>query len=332
VTPAEAFEITRAFAEELDAGAIDLTPAPRSRTSPAQPAPRPQPASQADLAAHRFALQSSGFTVVPSLLDPRHLDALRDTAERALAETQRQVELGARIPEEAIEHEIHPVARGVYLWGDPVLRLAEHEAVRVLCEEMIGPHKLIDVILFVCLPSPHMTDDEVEGWHRDIEFEPDAPRPRYLWFMFPLDDFRSDNGATWVVPGSHRVPEPRTPRPERGLHRFPSRVQMFLKAGDALVLDPTTLHSRGRNISDRPRRMLNMMICHEAVPVHWQWDRAGKKIRETASERVRTLLGGKLSDEERAAFVKNNPPTTRIQRHVTTQSPAWPALPADWKP
>lgn len=331
VTAAEAMAVTKAFAEELEAGGIDRSPAARSSVRPSRWAPRPVPESEADLAAHRFALASSGFTVLPSLLDAAHLDELRDAAARALAETQRQVEMGEPIPEDAIEHEIHPVARGIYLWGDAVLRLVENEAVRRLCDAIIGPHKLIDVSLFVCLPSPEMTDVQVEGWHRDIAYDPDERR-RYLWFILPLDDFGLDNGSTLLVAGSHRIPDPESERPDPGLHRFPSRVKMLLKAGDALALDPMTYHSRGRNITEHPRRMLNIMICHEDVPVHWQWDHAGQRIRDNASERIRTLLGGQLSAEERAAFARANPPATRLARNVMAHSGAWPALPPDWQP
>ena len=159
VTPAEAVELTKAFAEQLEAGEVDVTPAaPKPVVHP----PRPTPTSEADLAVHRFALESSGYTVVPSILDPRHVDALRLTAGQALAATQRQVGLGAKIPPEAIEHAIHPVARGVE--GLEGLRhLAFPVAVRIERTAQADQAHLGEVVAEVRMGGKHLV---AQGAHR----------------------------------------------------------------------------------------------------------------------------------------------------------------------
>ncbi len=53
--------------------------------------------------------------------------------------------------------------------------------------------------------------------HRDEDVWPHFPRPHddiQVASMVALDEFRVDNGATRVVPGSHRWPRERQPEPD----------------------------------------------------------------------------------------------------------------------
>lgn len=87
--------------------------------------------------------------------------------------------------------------------------------------------------------------------HRDEEawryFK--APKPLLqVEAMFALSDFTLENGATQVVPGSHRWDE----------HRKPNEHEIAfaqMSAGSALVYLGTTLHGGGANITvDQKRR------------------------------------------------------------------------------
>jgi ectoine hydroxylase-related dioxygenase (phytanoyl-CoA dioxygenase family) len=319
------------FSQLLQAGGADTQAAPPADAAGSELGPR----TQADLSAHVFALQASGFTILRSLIDRDELAELGDIADRAMTETRRQLELGAVIAEGVFDRQFQLGTRGVYLWGDACLRVLESKTIQQLCEAVIGRHKLIDVVLFVSHPGAGSDAQASEGWHRDVQPVIAEPyRAHYLWFMLPLDDFVAENGATWVVPGSHRLVEPGPPAPPsgvRGEHRYPSRVQMLLAAGDALVLDAAAVHSRGHNRTDRPRRMLNVMLCHRDAPLQWQWDFAGQRVRAKASPRVRDLLGGSMSAEERAAFAAGIEHVTHLQRNHALRTPAWPALPPDWR-
>lgn len=91
------------------------------------------------------------------------------------------------------------------------------------------------------------------AWHRDLPYQHFvADRPLALNALFCLDAFREDNGATFVLPGSH-------------LHGpFPSEaflareaLQVTAPAGSFLVLDAMTFHCGGVNRSERPRRAVN---------------------------------------------------------------------------
>jgi ectoine hydroxylase-related dioxygenase (phytanoyl-CoA dioxygenase family) len=66
--------------------------------------------------------------------------------------------------------------------------------------------------------------------------------------MFALSDFTAANGATRVVPGSHRWDAERKPRPEEV-------TQARMKAGSALFYLGSAIHGGGANTtSDQFRR------------------------------------------------------------------------------
>ena len=72
-----------------------------------------------------------------------------------------------------------------------------------------------------------------------------------------LDDFTEENGATRVVPGSHRrtvrvgdeLPDPLAPHPEQ--------VTLTAPAGTVIVFNSHLWHGGTRNNTDRPRRALH---------------------------------------------------------------------------
>lgn len=77
-----------------------------------------------------------------------------------------------------------------------------------------------------------------------------------VWYLChaicALVDFTSDNGATRVIPTSHRKPwimkAIHNPR-----HRHPSEIQLTGKAGTVFILNVHCLHSALHNTSDSPR-------------------------------------------------------------------------------
>ena len=90
-------------------------------------------------------------------------------------------------------------------------------------------------------------------WHRDLPYQHWVnSRPLAINALYCIDDFTSDNGATLVIPGSHKFAE------------FPSdafaekhAIQVSAKAGDFIVLDCMTYHSGAHNSTYRDRRGLN---------------------------------------------------------------------------
>lgn len=79
-----------------------------------------------------------------------------------------------------------------------------------------------------------------------------------------LDDFTADNGATRVVPGSHRfaraareaLADPAAPHPDE--------VRLIAPAGTVIVFNSHLWHGGTQNRSDRPRRALHSYFTRRA--------------------------------------------------------------------
>mgnify|MGYP003587811740 FL=1 len=69
--------------------------------------------------------------------------------------------------------------------------------------------------------------------------------------MVAVSEFTKANGATLVIPGSHRWDDERAPKMEEA-------VPTEMAAGDALLWVGSTYHGGGTNSSDAPRTGLTM--------------------------------------------------------------------------
>ena len=90
----------------------------------------------------------------------------------------------------------------------------------------------------------------------------DCPRliPGYLTNMgviVPLDDFSGENGATWILPGSHTRSE--CPSEEEF---FASAERLVARAGSAWFFNPRLWHAGGTNDSDSWRHTITINMYH----------------------------------------------------------------------
>ena len=69
--------------------------------------------------------------------------------------------------------------------------------------------------------------------------------------IWAVEDFTEENGATHVVPGSHKWPFTRQARRDES-------VQAVMKAGSVLLYNGTVIHSGGENRSTAARKALNV--------------------------------------------------------------------------
>lgn len=69
--------------------------------------------------------------------------------------------------------------------------------------------------------------------------------------IWAVEDFTEENGATNVVPGSHKWPFSRQARREES-------IPAVMKAGSVLLYNGTVIHSGGENRSNGPRKALNV--------------------------------------------------------------------------
>lgn len=129
--------------------------------------------------------------------------------------------------------------------------------------------------------------------HRDDDSWPRAAQsaaPLVINVMIALSDYTAENGATVVVPGSHKWDRDREPTPEE-------TTQAVMSPGSAAIFTGQTIHGGGRNVSGVPRRGLSVSYCHGwLVPVENSWLGIPlEKIRKLP-KRAQTLLGYDIYD------------------------------------
>jgi ectoine hydroxylase-related dioxygenase (phytanoyl-CoA dioxygenase family) len=107
-----------------------------------------------------------------------------------------------------------------------------------------------------------------EQWlHRDEAVWSDVPKPApelQLASVIAFVDFTRDNGATRVVPGSHRWPDRLLTPAEQMAAPPPAPEQIAyaeMPAGSAVVYTGGTIHGGGANVTDVPRRGAHLSYC-----------------------------------------------------------------------
>ncbi|WP_052613965.1 phytanoyl-CoA dioxygenase family protein, partial [Mycobacterium tuberculosis] len=113
-----------------------------------------------------------------------------------------------------------------------------------------------DCLLSWCMTSNQLPGAVAQRLHCDDEMYP-LPRPHQPLLcnaLIALCDFTADNGATQVVPGSHRWPE--RPAPP-----YPEGKPVEINAGDALIWNGSLWHTAAANRTDAPRPALTINFC-----------------------------------------------------------------------
>ena len=128
--------------------------------------------------------------------------------------------------------------------------------------------------------------ERAQPLHPDDAIYP-VPRPHpelVVNVMWPLEDFTEANGATRVVPGSHRLVDQ---RPDDS-----ATIPVELSAGDALMYLGSLWHGGGANRTDRPRLGV---VLHYAVswlrPVENHVLVVPPDVARVLPERLQELLG-----------------------------------------
>jgi ectoine hydroxylase-related dioxygenase (phytanoyl-CoA dioxygenase family) len=190
---------------------------------------------------YRQALDGDGFIVVPNVLDEGWRARLLRAFEDALAQSSgtQHVTLSDATPDLAAWNALstHPL----------VLAAAEHILRRRFrVRDLHGRN-----------PLPGFGQ---QGLH--VDWVPRAAGDPYsvVTAIWMIDAFTAENGATRVVPGSHRLLHSPPAAYAQPLARHPGERIVTGKAGDVLIFNGHLWHSGRRNDSTGPRRAAQMVI------------------------------------------------------------------------
>src|SRR5262245_39750585 len=196
------------------------------------------------------ALRFEGCCIVTGVIEAPVLAALRTAMYRvqdAILETvgidrlARAEELG--------------VLRLMMKWDPVFFSLLELPPVIALIDAVVSPTAVMHLQNGFILPSLQSVDGTPRvfqnTFHRDF--------PRYLNgymasvnTLFAVDPFTQENGATWVVPGTHQ----RAELPE-ACYVYRNAIPAECPAGSMVVFDSTLWHAAGENVSGSDRLAIN---------------------------------------------------------------------------
>lgn len=207
-----------------------------------------------ELQAIGSALLDNGAVIVENLLDAQLLAGLNRDIDPLLA----QADPGIRHLNPTLDAFFGDRVRHVTGLAGKSTAFAE----RVVCHPLyLG---LCDRVLLPACASyqlnlGHVMDRgpgaEAQWPHRDEDVWIHCPRPHpelQIASIVALLDFRIENGATWVIPGSHRWPRER--QAQDGEKQF-----AVMPAGSAVIYLGSTIHGGGTNsTADEWRRGLHL--------------------------------------------------------------------------
>ncbi|HVX46406.1 MAG TPA: phytanoyl-CoA dioxygenase family protein [Mycobacteriales bacterium] len=220
----------------------------------------------------RRQLDADGFLPLPGLIPAELLDPLRD----------RLAELSAEEGETAGQ-EVHQE-----VGTDRLSDLVNKDAIFEICftqPRVLGAmaHVLEDFTLSSLNARAALPGQGAQSLHADWSGGVKPGEYQVCNSIWLLDDFTAENGATRVVPGSHRSGSTPAEAMEDPTQQHPDEIQLLGEAGTVVIFNSHLWHGGTLNRSDRPRRAMHSYFCRRGLPQ--QLDQA-KYIRPETRERL----------------------------------------------
>ena len=219
-------------------------------------------------------LEADGYCVVRDLLPPDEVAVAR----ASLVDVLRATPLGRNDFEGFATQRIYALFAKTRAFDAPAI----HPLVLGVLDRLLGHYQLSAPTGIQIGPG-----EKAQYLHRDQAIYP-LPADFgdvVLNTMWALDDFTEANGATRLVPGSHRWTD-RTPGPGD------ATVQAVMPAGSVIFYVGRIWHGGGANTTDRPR--LGVILEYAAAWLRAQENHLLAVPRDTVvdlPERLQELLG-----------------------------------------
>ncbi|MDC0067643.1 phytanoyl-CoA dioxygenase family protein [Gammaproteobacteria bacterium] len=224
--------------------------------------------------------RDKGFAAVEGFLSLDELESLREELAPIFALTGNRTVDGGKRGWPGVQTVHYP---NLLAKTRAIDELAIDPVVLSIVEGLLGPDFQMSVVTAF---SPGPGSDK-QGLHQDDSFYlvPRPHAPLVMNFVFALDDFTLENGATMLVPGSHKWSKP--------IERDYQTERATVKAGDMLIWDGAVWHGGGANTTkDQSRRSFSFNYN-----VSWlrqqenQYIAIPRKVIMQMPERLQRVLG-----------------------------------------
>lgn len=225
----------------------------------------------------RAAFDRDGYLVLPEFIGPELLQRLRDAHEQAMArkypDPERMLPVAHR--DDRWNHE--PGTRRIadLLSEDPAFdrTYTDPRLLAAVAHVFRCDFKLNSINARDALPGGGAQDFHRDGTHPEDR----CAAVNSAWL---LDDVTPANGATRVLPGSHRTRS----SPPLGTAPQPGEQLLCARAGSVLVFRGDLLHSGTTNRTSRIRRLFHVFFCERT------WDTGdyapARRIRKATWDRL----------------------------------------------
>jgi ectoine hydroxylase-related dioxygenase (phytanoyl-CoA dioxygenase family) len=217
-------------------------------------------------------LDRDGYVILDGLIDGERCARIRDESARLLDKRGANPFEGHRT-----QRVYAPLSK-----TRAIDDLIDHPRVLALLDAILLPNYLLSQAQIINI----LPGEAAQPLHHDDAFYP-LPRPFkpvHAAFIAAIDDFTADNGATVVVPGSHRWTD-----------RIPSHADArpcLLPAGSAVFFLGSLWHGGGANRSERPRLAVTGQYCDPWLRQQENFAlELGKEQARDLREPIRSMVG-----------------------------------------
>jgi Phytanoyl-CoA dioxygenase (PhyH) len=148
-------------------------------------------------------------------------------------------------------NEYHTIRSPLTQGSDAFLKLALNENLMSILKKLIQGKFILNQQNGII--NPPLETYNQAAWHRDLPYQHFvSTKPLAINALFCVDDFTIENGATFVIPASHKSEAFPSPN-----YIKKNAVQVQAKAGSFILLDCMVFHAGGFNNTNLERRAVN---------------------------------------------------------------------------
>ena len=241
-----------------------------------------EPVDQTDVAVEGLSIgpivnsiREQGYSIVENFLDPQLLESIRDAFNSEVPITEMRA-IGTQTGKTWRAHNLLAKTRA----ADSVFL---DQRLRAIVAGVIGKLNQINITtLFNTLPG-----ETRQFLHQDDGLWPiPRPHPPFLCnVLIAFDPFTKENGATHIVPGSHKLVEP--------VDQSRETIQVEMGSGSALFWEGGTWHAGGANVTTNQERM-GLFISHQVSylrPQESQLISVPREIVKSLPKKMQRLMG-----------------------------------------
>lgn len=204
--------------------------------------------SPGELEGHLSRIERDGYTILQRVIEPELIDALDEDLRRL--ERELAVQPAANLFEGLQTLRVY----NLLARGELYARIPVHEAVLPIVEGVLDRGCLVSSLSSIAI----LPGESAQPVHADDQLIP-LPRPHVPIVcntMWAITDFTEENGATRILPGSHRLD--RAPQP---FEEAEGMIAAEMPRGSVMVYNGSLWHGGGANRTGARRVGIAMNYC-----------------------------------------------------------------------